>query len=108
MNEVAHDSWPEANQRYLTARLRSVRLAVERHAARAHSNSSVENKPESEPDTASATDAGAAEQSQHPNAAPWALDLLSEMFHLSRFEQNLLLLCAGMEFDASFPALCAA
>ena len=110
MNEVAHDSWPEANQRYLTARLRSVRLALERHAARAHSISSGENKPESKPPTSPslAAEAGAAEQSQHANVAPWALDLLSDMFHLSRFEQNLLLLCAGMEFDASFPALCAA
>src|SRR5439155_14944664 len=47
------------------------------------------------------------EQSPNANFAPWALDLLSEMFHLSRFEQDLLLLCAGMEFDASFPLLSA-
>jgi len=114
MKEAAHDSWPEANQRYLTARLRSVRTALERHAARALNSSPVEHNPESgettglpEPATINSEE-GAAVRSAPADFDPWALDLLSEMFHLSQFEQNLLLMCAGMEFDATFPALCAA
>ncbi|MEH1930305.1 ATP-binding protein [Nostoc sp.] len=37
-----------------------------------------------------------------------ALDKLCVTFGLSDFERNLLLLCAGIELDASFPILCAA
>ncbi|MEH2423240.1 MAG: ATP-binding protein [Nostoc sp.] len=39
---------------------------------------------------------------------PSALDKLCVTFGLSNFERNLLLLCAGVELDASFPILCAA
>ena len=39
---------------------------------------------------------------------PAALDVLCEMFHLSPFERDVTLMCAGMELDASFPSLCAA
>src|SRR5437588_5236697 len=112
MNELAHDSWPEANQRYLTGRLSSVRLALERHATRSQSSSGAgpdtENAESLAPEpTEPVAKAAPVEQSPNANFAPWALDLLSEMFHLSRFEQDLLLLCAGMEFDASFPLLSA-
>ena len=37
-----------------------------------------------------------------------ALDKLCTIFNLSDFERNLLLLCAGVELDASFSILCAA
>lgn len=37
-----------------------------------------------------------------------SLDRLCAIFNLSSFEQNLLLLCAGVELDASFSILCAA
>lgn len=40
-------------------------------------------------------------------SAPTALDQLCSTFGLSGFERDLLLLCVGMELDASFPALCA-
>ncbi|MCC5632304.1 hypothetical protein LC613_32215 [Nostoc sphaeroides CHAB 2801] len=36
------------------------------------------------------------------------LDQLCSIFNLSDFEKNLLLLCAGVELDASFSILCAA
>jgi ATPase family associated with various cellular activities (AAA) len=39
---------------------------------------------------------------------PSALDRLCATFNLSDFERNLLLLCAGVELDASFSILCAA
>jgi hypothetical protein len=39
---------------------------------------------------------------------PFALDTLCEMFHLSSFERDVLLLCAGVELDSTFAPLCAA
>lgn len=41
-------------------------------------------------------------------AAPMALDRLCEAFALSSFERDVVLLCAGVELDASLAALCAA
>lgn len=38
---------------------------------------------------------------------PPALIMLARLFCLSRFEQDILLLCAGMELDTRIPALCA-
>ncbi len=40
-------------------------------------------------------------------SVPPALEQLCDTFGLSTFEQDLLLLCAGMELDAEFPVLCA-
>jgi hypothetical protein len=42
-----------------------------------------------------------------PPEGDFALDRLVEAFGLSRFETEILLLCAGMELDASFATLCA-
>ncbi|MBS0015258.1 MAG: ATP-binding protein [Arthrospira sp. SH-MAG29] len=41
------------------------------------------------------------------NIVPPVLEQLCDTFGLSTFEQDLLLLCAGMELDADFPLLCA-
>lgn len=38
---------------------------------------------------------------------PPAIDYLTELFGLSRFERELLLLCAGVEMDSEIAALCA-
>ena len=110
MNGETNKGWAEANQRYLTARLKVVRRALERHAAAVH---------------AAVTSSGAASESETPEAivdseGPEVLDEalktfhglsalghLAEMFSLSLFEQDLLLLCAGIEFDGTFPSLCA-
>ncbi len=42
------------------------------------------------------------------NSEPSPLERLCAIFTLSDFERSLLLLCAGIELDASFPVLCAA
>jgi AAA+ superfamily predicted ATPase len=115
MKEIADEGWAEANQRYLTARLASVRLALERQAALARSSSGAEHNaehegtpPNAQPEPAEVnTEVQSADQDWNPNFAPPALDQLSEMFLLSRFEQDLLLLCAGLEFDSRFSSLCA-
>lgn len=51
---------------------------------------------------------------QGPNAMPFppspggsTLGRMTELFALSPFERSVLLLCAGMELDGEFPALCA-
>ncbi|MEH1778315.1 MAG: hypothetical protein V7L26_04030 [Nostoc sp.] len=42
------------------------------------------------------------------SSPPSALEQLCQTFKLSGFERDILLLCAGMELDASFAPLCAA
>jgi ATPase family protein associated with various cellular activities (AAA)/winged helix domain-containing protein len=88
-------SWHEINQRQLSAALGRVRQALEHQAARHRGAPGAEG---SLPDT--------------PGPAPGerrsALDELCAVFGLSAFERDLLVLCAGVELDSSFAALCAA
>ena len=97
---TAKENWHGANQRYFMAVLALVRRALEAQTARLQGAS---------PPTAGAKKARK-ELSQAKAALPGpaALDVLCEMFHLSPFERDVTLMCAGMELDASFPSLCAA
>jgi hypothetical protein len=93
------DNWAEANQRYLMARLAVVREALQRHAARTQETAApAQSELEIENNLREALGA---------MPAPSALDTLCVMFGLSSFERDVLLLCAGMELDSSFPSLCA-
>jgi AAA+ superfamily predicted ATPase len=89
--------WLEANQAYLLRRLAGIKGRLEQHAGRA---------------AAGRTPAVPAMPSLNEQAAfadrPPALAALASAFGLSPFECDVLLLCAGMELDASIPALCAA
>ncbi|HEY9435179.1 MAG TPA: ATP-binding protein [Blastocatellia bacterium] len=98
MNTDDVDNWAEANQRYLMARVAVVREALRRHVARAQ-----DDPPQPEIDVEKNL-RGAAEAMP----APAALDTLCAAFGLSPFERDVLLLCAGMELDSTFPSLCAA
>jgi ATP-dependent 26S proteasome regulatory subunit len=93
-------NWHEANQRYLMAALAEVRQALEEHAARS----------QDPPDAAAPN--GAAPQPLPEAAAampaPPALEALCGLFGLSPFERQVLLMCAGMELDSTWTALCAA
>lgn len=82
--------WYAANQRYLTAALNEVRALLEGAAA-------------PEPAEASGT---FSEEPEEAFSASSTLDVFCRTFELSPFERHLLLLCAGMELDAAFPALC--
>jgi AAA+ superfamily predicted ATPase len=82
-------TWTEANQRYLAAHLGRVRGALERHAG-----------------TASEMTPDAAPVMEHDH--PAALETLCQLFDLSPFERDVLLLCAGVELEATFAPLCAA
>jgi SpoVK/Ycf46/Vps4 family AAA+-type ATPase len=80
--------WAAQNQAYLAAMLARVRQALERHLQPALvGEGSVEPSP------------AAAE-------ADAAFEILAERFRLSSFERDLLVLCAGVELDASFATLC--
>jgi len=96
------NNWSEANQRYLMAVLGVVREALEHHVIRSENNQEVlqhENK----------SNAAQNELCDAANAmpSPPALEILCSMFGLSSFERDLLLLCAGIELDSTFAAVCA-
>jgi SpoVK/Ycf46/Vps4 family AAA+-type ATPase len=94
--------WAADNQAYLTAMLARVRGALERHLGRVPSRKEAGSDGTSaEHELHASAVAAAAEMSPRP-----ALELLVARFGLSRFERDLLLLCAGVELDAAFAALC--
>ena len=90
-------TWFESNQRQLVASLARVRQALERYIAQR-----TEAVAPSGPDAGLAY--GPAAEHSEPSSA---LSRLSETFHLSPFERDVLVLCAGMDLDASFGSLCA-
>ncbi len=88
MKATLTPTWQETNQRSLIAALSEIRQALQTKI-----NTAGENLPQSP---------------NPPIPAPPALQQLCQTFGLSKFERDVLLLCAGMELDAAFPALCAA
>ncbi len=92
-------SWTDANQRLLTAALDVVRARLAIHAAR------LAGDPPDEEALLHAQERRAQAEAAMPS--PSALASLRTLFGLSPFEEELLLLCAGMELDAAFPGLCA-
>jgi hypothetical protein len=119
MNGDASNDWHEANQRHLVARLAFVRAALERHAARAQARTAASAEAEQ---ASEATPAGSGETAtiaafdeasglvlddEWAQAMPAALTRLCDALALSAFERDVLLMCAGVELDASFASLCA-
>ncbi len=88
MNAGLKPNWTETNQRYLVAEFARLKAQL------------------------SGGDVEAASVGVHEAHAalpePAAIDQLTETFSLSRFERDLLLLCAGVEMDAGLAACCAA
>jgi hypothetical protein len=84
---TAPDDWIEANQRYLTAQFARLRVALGDEAHRQDADAWCE--------------AARAEL-----RAPPACEVVSDLFGLSRFERELLLLCAGVEMDAEIAQRC--
>lgn len=97
MNSTVINYWRDANQRYLLAALAVVRGVLKRYS----SQDLPEFKDLESPQQA-------LQEAADAMPAPPALERLCRMFDLSTFERDVLLLCAGMELDASFAPLCAA
>ncbi len=88
------DRWVERNQKYLTAQLARVRGLLEQRTGSA-------------PDAARERAAEVARRADEMLPARPALEVLCATFDLSPFERDVLLLCAAVELDSSFAALCA-
>jgi hypothetical protein len=117
MSIAKNESWPEANQRYLMARLQTVRAALEQQVASPLLQPEADELIVSESlgEFAASWTNGNVEAAASlceiaaaalPGTA--ALDHLCHAFSLSSFERDLLLLCAGPELDGRFSSLCAA
>ena len=103
MNTTRVDNWHDANQSYLMAALDVVREKLQRfESSRGKTDSNRDARLE-EPSEAQQRLARVAENMP----AATALDSLTAIFNLSPFERNVLLMCAGIELDASFAALLA-
>src|SRR5215471_2446835 len=105
------DGWTDVNQRHLMRAVAEVRAALERHAgmtagAEATTSTMPPVGPTEPPSPAVAGATDAADEAR-PVSAPPALETLSQRFGLSSFERDVLVLCAGVELDASFAAACA-
>jgi hypothetical protein len=92
--ETTAPDWIEANQRHLSLALARMKSILK---ARVRAASAPDESLEAEPD----------ELESAPDGVTTALDRICELFRLSSFERDVLVLCAGVELDAAFAALCA-
>ncbi len=91
-------TWVQANHSYLATALELVRLFVASHSGQhdASEQPSLEHLAQELDDLARAMD-------RQPS-----LQVVVDLFDLSPFERDVLVLCAGIELDARFAPLCAA
>ncbi|GJQ57400.1 MAG: ATP-binding protein [Candidatus Scalindua sp. AMX11] len=101
MNTLNIENWQEANQHYLMAAVEAVREELELY--KNCKNNDIEKKPERVEQSPAQE---RLKQTGEQLPAPSTLDTVTEMFCLSDFERNILLMCAGMELDSSFADLC--
>ncbi len=114
MSDLAR--WQEQNKQYMTAALTWLRLRLQQQlrflnaASPSGEGLLAQDLPTSSASAASATAAEVAQAANAMNAVaatepPPATIILSQRFGLSRFEQEVLLLCAAMELDTSITTL---
>lgn len=97
--------WQKMNEQYLSAALHWLRLRLTRLAESVDKQDTLSKKKwVTEADISQAAAAVIKIEAAEP---PPALVILSRRFGLSRFEQEVLLLCAAMELDTRTPTLCA-
>lgn len=97
-------SWFDANKSALMAAVAGVREVLDRYAATGRGEVREDVQGDTLPRAVFSGPASAAGEA----CGPFALDALCAAFGLSSFERGILLLCAGMELDGGFAALCAA
>lgn len=86
-------AWPEANQAYLVAEFSRLKQLL---VAKSEDKSEGRDRA-----------AKAIAKAKAAMKTPSAIDHLAELFSLSEFERELLLLCAGVEMDSNLAAACA-
>jgi hypothetical protein len=91
-------SWLEANQAYLMAALAEVRKLLKQRCERIQKEAPGKETVDQE----------SPGEIAEKMTAPPSLENLCHTFGLSPFERLVLLLCAGIELDGTFAALCAA
>ncbi len=84
MSAQLSSGWEERNQQYLVREFAVLRARL-----------------------SGADPARVEEQQPEPMSPPAAIDRLMEIFELTRFERELVLLCAGVEMDSTLAARCA-
>src|SRR5205085_6890706 len=99
-------TWQKRNEEYLAKVLALQRLRLMGFAA-AKAGASPSSQPESDQPDLNVEQITAEVEAIEKDSPPPALVVLSRLFNLSRFERDLLLLCAGMELDTNVAALCA-
>jgi len=98
-------SWQQQNEAYLAKAFAWLRLRLTRFATTGNNGSG--GAAEANNSVANAIELAAELETFERGSPPPALVVLSRLFNLSRFERNLLLLCAGMELDTHIASLCA-
>jgi ATP-dependent 26S proteasome regulatory subunit len=104
MNSERDPEWHWANQHYLVTALDRIRDLLNRKILQSDEDPA---KVSSSQDQICDSRAGNPEYSSGQYPGQYALDVLCDRFGLSPFERDILLLCAGIELDSSFAALCA-
>lgn len=97
MNPASNKTWHDANQAHLTREIAALRLTLQRRSGALPAA-----------DNANSPEPGAAAEASEAIDPPPAVEHLCGAFGLSRFERATLLLCAGVELDASFAQAVAA
>ena len=97
--------WQERNEQYLCVALNWLRLRLTRLAESLSTKDRLSTKKEMK-ETEIVKAAAALIDLEAANPPP-ALVILSRRLGLSRFEQEVMLLCAAMELDTRVPGLCA-
>lgn len=97
MKPLEKNNWFEANQRCLMTALAEVRKIMENYGTQSKNPAKTV-----EPDDGVSQ---SLEKLAEGMSMPPTLETLCQVFGLSPFERNLLLMCAGMELDSSFASL---
>ena len=95
-----NNQWYDANQQYLSASIALIRCLVEQYSV--DSLNSVDNLSNKDKYKQ------ALQKAAEALPAPSALERICQIFSLSSFERDVLLLCAAMELSNEFASVCSA
>jgi hypothetical protein len=98
------DNWFDDNQRYLLAALEEVKSALDSHCDQAGTGTAATDRAHDQPHESEPNPLSEPDSTWN---RPPQIETLSRVFGLSPFEQAVVLLCAGVELDASFVPLLA-